>query len=101
MGYRPPKFSGHPAIAIIAIATVVIYVTGAAQETAFGDFSTLAGYAFTLLYLLVSLAAIGWVVIQAARSIGLVAAGSSALRQSEWSSTTRSRRSPRTWRASR
>jgi amino acid transporter len=62
-------------IVIAAVAPAVIGITGTDQETAFGDFSTLAGYAFTLLYLLVSLAAIGWVVIQAARSIGLVAPG--------------------------
>jgi amino acid transporter len=62
-------------IAIVAVAPIVIGVTGADQETAFGDFSILAGYAFTLLYLLVTLAAIGWVVSRATRMIGLVAAG--------------------------
>ncbi|HEX6524830.1 MAG TPA: hypothetical protein VF070_33225 [Streptosporangiaceae bacterium] len=62
-------------IVIAALAPVMIGTTSTERPTAFGDFSTLAGYSFTLLYLLVSLAAIGWVVRQAVRSIGLVAAG--------------------------
>jgi amino acid transporter len=62
-------------VALVALAPIIIGVTGTNQETAFGDFSTLAGYAFTLLYLLVSLAAIGWLVKQATRPLGVVAAG--------------------------
>jgi amino acid transporter len=66
----------HTAVVVlVALAPIIIGVTGTNQETAFGDFSTLAGYAFTLLYLLVSLAAIGWLVRQAARPLGVVAAG--------------------------
>jgi amino acid transporter len=78
---RTHERTGAPHIAVVAfiviaaLAPVVVGLTGIDQETAFGDFSALAGYSFTLLYLLVSLAAIGWVVIQAARAIGLVAAG--------------------------
>jgi amino acid transporter len=72
--------TGAPYVA--AGATVVLILVGFAvsaltvsQQTMFQDVSTFNGYLFSLLYLLVCLAAIGWVLQRAHRLAGIIVAG--------------------------
>lgn len=78
---RAHSRTGAPHIAVAAligmavIALVIFAAVQADQTTVFGDVSTIAGYSFALLYLLVSLAAIGWVLQQLTRPAAIVVAG--------------------------
>jgi amino acid transporter len=78
---RAHSRTGAPHVAVAAltgiavIALVTFTVAHADQATVFGDVSTIAGYCFTLLYLLVSLAAIGWALQQLTRPAAVIVAG--------------------------
>ena len=78
---RAHSRTGAPHVAVAAltgmavIALVIFTAADADQATVFGDVSTIAGYCFTLLYLLVSLAAIGWVLQQVTRPAAVIVAG--------------------------
>jgi amino acid transporter len=78
---RAHSRTGAPHIAVAAliglavIALVIFAAVHADQATVFGDVSTIAGYSFTLLYLLVSLAAIGWALQQLTRPATIISAG--------------------------
>ena len=85
-GLLPPALgrihprTGAPYVAagaavVLVLAGFAVSIATVSQQTMFQDASTFNGYLFSLLYLLVCLAAIGWVLQQKHRLVAVIIAG--------------------------